>query len=188
MAGPRKVQIDDLIIDATPEQDFSSDVETTDHPIEDGSNPTDHARARPEVFTATLIVSSVPSDDTDRQQRGEHKPGEGGGYADSVFQKLLQMKNERKLHHISTPLRAYDNMLLTALSAPTRADTGDALVAKVSFKQIRVVQSGTAQFITKTPSTNTQKPTTKKDQGKKQGEEQDISWADQIHESLGGHQ
>lgn len=173
MAGPRKVRIDNLVIDATPEQDYGGDVEATDHPIEDGANPTDHARAMPDRFVATCVVSSVPSNDTDRQQRGPFQAYSGGGYAQGVFEQMVRMKSDRKLHTIVTPLHRYENMLLIGLSAPSRAQYGDAVVFKVTFKQIRIVQSGTAQFVTRPVATKTDKPTTKQQQSKKQGAKED---------------
>lgn len=170
MAGPVRVAIDDLEIDATPEQDHSGDVETTDSPIEEGADVTDHAREKPEIFTATCVVSSVPVNDTDRQNRGPFQAHATGGYARGVYDRMRRMKSERKLHTIVTPLRRYENMILTALSAPTRAQYGDGVLFKVSFKQIRVVASGTAQFLATTNKTGTDKPTKKKQQSKKPGE------------------
>lgn len=167
----QKVTIDDdLEIDASPEQDYTGDVETTDHPVEDGANTTDHAREKPETFTATCVVSSVPVDELDRQTRGPFEAGATGGYARGVYARIRRMKSERKLHTLKTPLRSYENMMLVSLSVPTRAQYGDGVMFKMGWKEIRIVKSGTAQFISTTQTTATQKPTTKKQQSKKTGE------------------
>lgn len=166
----QRVKIDDLEIDATPEQDYQGDVETTDSPVEDGADTTDHAREKPETFTATCVVSSVPVDELDRQTRGPFQAGASGGYARGVYARMRRMKSERKLHSITTPLRTYENMMLVTLSAPTRAQYGDGVVFKVGFKEIRIVKSGTAQFVSTTKTTATEKPVDKKKQSKKTGE------------------
>lgn len=168
MPGPQRVKIDDLELDATPEQEYSGDVETTDNPVEDGADVTDHAREKPETFTATAIVSSVPVDESQRNARGAFERFASGGYARSVYQQMQRMKSERKLHTIVTPLRRYSNMLLTNLGVPTRANLGDAVQFKIAFKQIRVVESGTAE-LARPAAVGTNKPVDKKQQAKKPG-------------------
>lgn len=178
MAGPQRVTIDsDLVIDCTPEQDYQGDVETTDSPIEQGADVTDHAREKPETFVATCIVSSVPVDPNDRKDRGPFKPWTTGGYARTTFEKLVAMKSERKTHTITTPLRTYRNMILVGLGSPTRADLGDGVSFKMSWKSIRIVNSGTATFLAQPKVTGTQKPTEKENQAKKQGDKKDRTTA-----------
>lgn len=171
MAGPRRIRVDDLQIDATPEHDLPAEVETTDHPIEEGANPTDHARALPEKWNGTCVISSVPVDETDRNQRGAFAAFGTGGYAEEVYDKFRKMKDARQLHVITLPNMRLENMLLTSLSRMWRAQYGEAAYFKVGFKQIRLVQSGTAQFVTAPQQVNTDKPVKKEKQSKKQGED-----------------
>jgi hypothetical protein len=168
--SPIRVKLDALSFDATPEQDYTGEVDTTDSAVEQGADVTDHARAKPESWSGTAVVSNLPIDATDAAQRGEFKAGSSGGYARDFFEKLKKMKDDRQLHTLVTPLRTYSNMMITALSSPTRANLGDAIQFKISLKEIRLVQSGTATFVT-APKTNTPKPTTKENQAKKQGAE-----------------
>jgi hypothetical protein len=184
MPGPIKFQIDDLVIDATPEQSYTGDVETTENPVEEGANVVDHARVKPETWTGTCVVSNTPIDQADRTFRGVPAllpaggtaPGTGGeefnkgGYARTVYQRLKKMKDDRLLHALVTPLRSYSNMIITALSVPTKAQYGDAIQFTIAFREIRVVKSNTAQFLRTTRPTNTLKPTDKDNQAKKQGE------------------
>lgn len=163
----------ELIVDATTELDYDADVETTDHPVEQGANTTDHARAKPEVITATCIVTNIPVDSTDREVRDANnsdgsKARAQNGYAQQVYSRLVKMKNDRQLHTLSTVRGVYSNMIITKLSTPTRAQYGDGLMFKIAFKEIRIVTTGTAQLVAiKQPKTL--KPTDKEHQAKKQG-------------------
>jgi hypothetical protein len=168
--SPIRVELDGLKFDATPEQEYSAEVSTTDDPVEQGADVTDHARAKPTQWSGTAIVSNLPIDKLDRDTRGNFEAGSSGGYARDFFEKLVKMKDDRKLHTLITPLRIYTNMMITSLSSPTTAKLGDAIQFKIALKEIRLVQSGTATFVT-APKTNTPKPTTKENQAKKQGAE-----------------
>lgn len=168
MAGPIRVQLDNLVFDATTEQDYQGDVDTTDEPVEQGADITDHARVKPEVWSGTAIVSNTPVDPIDAAARGSFPAASSGGYARNFYDQLKKMKDDRLLHTLVTPLRSYDSMMITNLGVPTRANMGDALQFKISLKEIRIVQSGTATFVS-APKTATPKPTTKENQAKQQG-------------------
>lgn len=167
----QRCKIDDIELDATPEHDYSGDVETTDHPVETSFNPTDHARVKPETWIATCVVSSMPIDQDQQSARGTFKSGSSGGYARGVYARIKQMKDDRNTHTVTTPEETYENMVITALSRPFRAQYGDGVMFKISLKQVRIVNSSTGQFVTAGPKTSTLKPTTKVNQSKKVGTE-----------------
>lgn len=176
MAGPIKFQIDDLVIDATPEVDFDADVETTDHPIEEGSDSTDHARSSGSTGTFETMQVAVMTCGLEREVRDAtnsdwEKAGATDGTAQQVYEKLVKMKDAHELHTLTTVRGLYENMMITKLSSPTRANLGDGLMFKIAFKSIRIVTSGTAQLVAR-EAPKTRKPTKKADQAKKQGEQQ----------------
>lgn len=164
-----KFQIDDLVIDATPELDIDGDVESTDHPVEQGSDSTDHARQKPITLSATCVVSNLQVDDNILLDDEADKAGATDSRSQQIYDQLVKMKNDRQLHTLTTVRGVFSSMLLVKLSAAVRSKFGDALSFKVGFKEIRVVTTATAQFIAlKKPKTN--KPVDKEKQAKKQGD------------------
>jgi hypothetical protein len=144
---PNPTRIAALELDALISATHAGEVEVTDHPVEDGSNPADHKREKPETLTIEGIVSNIPLTQSARDDYDA-----GTNRAQSAYDQLRAIKAGADLIDVVTPRRSYSNMVLTSLSVPEDAKLGDALSFTASFKQVRVVTSQTVQVPTRLPA------------------------------------
>jgi hypothetical protein len=137
---PTYTTIDTLQLDAAVSVQHQSEVDVTDHPVEDGSSISDHARTKPLTVTIEGIVS-------DTSTRLEDERGEK--FSDQAYASLKNLRDTHKLIQIVTPRETYTDMILQSLSIPENAQTGEALRFTAIFKQIRIVKSKvTTQTVT----------------------------------------
>ncbi len=122
-----------IIADITIEEEGSDEVETTDHPVEQGAQITDHAYKRP----ATLLLH-VAWSNSSAQANGD------SNYAQSAYQKLLQLQVSRQPQTIVTGKRVYTNMILSNVSQLTNQETEQALFCTVRAKEIIIVTTQTS--------------------------------------------
>lgn len=151
-------------LDATTNEQHSARVEITKHPIEEGANPTDHARVLPEALKLEGIVTNAPL----LQPASRSAPPGEQGYAQSSYATLLALKNARRAVSVKTNLRTYRNMVLTQLDTPVDFKTGDAVKLSLGFEEIRIVKSERVRLEQITsPTAIEDKPVKKTDKGKK---------------------
>lgn len=122
--GARSVTLD---VDLNNQFDLS--VEATDHPVEEGANITDHARAKPVEVKLTGFVSGSPLDGSDGPTRV--------ALARATLEGLL---GDRKTCTLTTEARVYTSMLPIALSITRNAAQGDGLEFTIGFKEIRIAK------------------------------------------------
>lgn len=123
-------QIDAMELDATVSEQHAGEVDVTEDQVEVGANIVDHARPKPEQLTIEGVVTNTPLAPRVRALDPE-----------IAYAKLREIKDKTKLVSIITPLRTYDNMLMTSLSVPRDRRTGDALRFTASFREVRFATS-----------------------------------------------
>lgn len=162
-----KVVIDDSItLDASISERHSSRLELTRHAIEEGDDPTDHARKLPDVLTLEGLFSNTPVSKAESEARGNTAPG-ASGYAQEQEAKLRKVQSDRRAVTITTELRAYKNMVLTSLDIPRDAKTGDAVRFSATFEEIRFVKSEIVRLeLASRPNNVPEKPQEKVKKGK----------------------
>lgn len=62
-------------------------------------------------------------------------------YPDKAFQYLKELRQNRIPFNIQTRLEVYENMILTRLTVPQRAEDGKSLRFQATFEQIQIVQT-----------------------------------------------
>ena len=124
------VLIDGYAIDAVVRLEPSLDVEVTSWPVEVGANMTDHARLKPRTLVLEGVVSDTPIGDMVALRTSTSKP------SSEAHDKLEAIARAREPVTITTERRTYTGMLLTRLSEPEAADTGDALVFSATFTEL----------------------------------------------------
>jgi predicted nucleic acid-binding Zn ribbon protein len=135
----------DAVVSFTP----THEAETTDHPIEDGSDPSDHIRVKPVMLQMEGLQTATPL----------------GADADDLrplatYQRLVKIQTDRRLVTVKTYLGEFASMALISLSPPQDVNTGEALRFSVTWKQVKQVST---QTVALTPS---QVGLTKKQVGK----------------------
>lgn len=117
-------------LDVSREEVHELSAETTDHPVEEGSDVTDHIRERPFRLTVDGIVSAAPI----------------GGEIDprrpiDAWEALVALFEARAPLTVDTGLALYERMVLLRAPANRSAITGGELSVRLEFQQIRTVQS-----------------------------------------------
>jgi hypothetical protein len=139
-------KIESIALDAALREVHSGEVEVTEHPVEQGSNITDHTRPKPDRLTIDAIVTqrtrvveafgvSFVSSSLEDSRQG------AAGYAETAYAKLVELKDKGSPITVVTQIRTYDDMILTSLSVPRDSKTGDALLFTASFQRVILVKN-----------------------------------------------
>jgi hypothetical protein len=123
------------------EHTFEADVAL--EPAESGAMMTDHVQPMPVSFTVEGWVSDTPIGAM-VAKRAEFALISGEAFArpsDEAFAHLRQIYEDREPVVVETDLLRYDNMIMRSLSIPVDATTGDALMFRAEFVQVRIVQN-----------------------------------------------
>lgn len=143
-----------LDIDVTHE----SAAAPTDHPVEDGSDVTDHVRPELDSFTATCFVSDSLLEAAESQMGGatettrQVKLSRGGSMsvvafsskpnrAQLVFDELRALQRSRQTCTIVTTRRRYESMIIRRLSFPEK--NTDGLEFQMEVREVRIATSRT---------------------------------------------
>lgn len=155
--------------DATIRQEHADENEVTEHPVEDGADPTDHIRKKPVTITLECIQSSTPlhlaapaavRDQQDKITGGGWAPGLTGRVR-GTYATLLKAMEQGVLAELITSLRSYKSLAITSLRVTRESSSGDALTFTMTLKEVRVVST---KYDPPTVETRGKK---KKDLGKK---------------------
>lgn len=138
MAEDRRVTIQaragTLVLDATISESLSLPSEATDSPVEEGSDITDHIRAKPEGITIVGVITDTPVNPKDV---------EGGRIRTS--RALAYLRGVRAAGELVTVISSsglvYKQMAILNIEVPIDGTTGDSLRFTLQMKQIRTVQS-----------------------------------------------
>jgi len=152
-----------ILFDATVRDSHESSATITEHPVEEGADIADHIRPDLDRVSLQVVVSNTPvvspsdhSDGLTGSQRPVDLLGPNGEVlaaanvlvfdgpltrVRSVYEELLDLMRSGTTVNAITSLREYESMGLTRVSPIREAKTGDALIATVDLKQVRVVSS-----------------------------------------------
>jgi hypothetical protein len=132
-----------ITVDATLDEVHLDRLEVTEHPVESGTTVSDHSFTRPaEVILRCGWSNSNPSALLDVATSLFF----GGSltisdYVSSVYSRLLALQDSRTLFSITTSLRQYDNMLVTALQVTRDQKTSQALLLTAHCREVIVVST-----------------------------------------------
>jgi hypothetical protein len=101
-----------IFVDATTMHDPSFTSNLTAHPVESGSDITDHARAEPDRVSFEFIISDAP---TKGATGGTMNPVESSGRARFSFELLNGLRIKGTLFRVVTAFRSYNNMAIKSL-------------------------------------------------------------------------
>lgn len=150
------ITIGDYVIDAALSEDHTFDSEVTTHPVERGSNITDHIRKLPISVTIEGIVSDTPVGRAGVVRSGVAALQEEGlietqTFSSEALDALLAVRDRAEPVTITTSLKVYSNMALERLSVPKDAATGAALRFTATFVEIRIVENKRTRVRTAVP-------------------------------------
>lgn len=156
-------QLQAIAFDATTRETHESTATATEHPVELGVDVTDHVRKDLDTLELQVVVSNTPVRAAATQMDGvagltgsvEIVNALGlelakaqvlifSGEFDrtrAVYEELTRIQREGIIVGVITSLREYENMVILRVSPIRTATDGNSLVATVSLREIRVVES-----------------------------------------------
>lgn len=156
---PSRTKIGDIEIDVVLTESSTDSAETTDHPVEQGFDVSDHARLKPVTLQITGIISNTPVGAVQSQRVvslgggvtftsvSTERVGGAIGFAERAAADLRKLLEARQLVTVTTSKRVYTDMMLTDLITPRDGKTGDALTFQATFKRVRIVQNKTTRRV-----------------------------------------
>lgn len=179
---------DSIVAQATIEEMHSDEAEITDHPVEQGATISDHAFARPSEVVITCGWSNSPTVTGPLNQligaAANASPAiqavvgaaefVGGvinllnGGQDAItkaYQWLLTVYNTRTLLDVHTGRRPYQNMLIKSLVLTTDHRTENAMLIRVTCRQILMATTQTVLLQNSAVMANPEKNATPKSMG-----------------------
>jgi hypothetical protein len=138
-----KSAIGDVEIMASLEEIYTDALQTTDHPVEQGADITDHSFKRP----SEVVIRCGWSNSSFTALSGAVEALFSGGglsaadYVSGVYSQLLALQQSRVPFDVLTNKRQYTNMLIQSLAVETDNKTSNALMVTATCKQIIIVNT-----------------------------------------------
>jgi hypothetical protein len=124
-----------VTLDASISENTQLSVTVTDHPIEDGSDVTDHVRDDPDQIQIDGIVSRTPVENPVSLLL------ESSYRHESAWLQLGSWLKSHTLLKVKTSVKTYDSFVMLSLTRIRSADVGEALQVSMKLKQIVKVKS-----------------------------------------------
>jgi hypothetical protein len=125
--------------DVTIEEEHSDQLVVTDHPVQgsDQGNATvsDHAYKLPAEVVITYGWSPGGSGNSTASST----------YLNDIYSQILNLQDTRAIFNVYTGRRTYQNMILQAVSMTTDRNTENALIVRMTCREIIFVQTQTVQ-------------------------------------------
>lgn len=142
----KKYTVDSVRMHLILEEDHELNADVTEHPVQDGSVVSDHialalreGSLRALVSNHSVLHSAIHTDERTYRDIVDRKYLEPVNYVTTVWKKLEDVMNARKLVKIVTVLEVYDNVAITHIGAVRNGDSGDGQEFTINFKQVRKV-------------------------------------------------
>jgi hypothetical protein len=139
ITGPKRASIGAITLDASLSETHNVEWQVTNHPIETGSDISDHKRLKPLTISMNAEISDVPM-----QLLAIPDPQRS---IDSW--KALEEAARGELVTVVTTLKQYEDMQIRSLRATRTKDTGEVLAFVATLQQMTLVDS--AQAVRKAP-------------------------------------
>ncbi len=145
-----------LTVDAVINETIGVNSTVTDHPVERGSNMTDHSRPEPITIQAECTVSETPLSIADYQRAIGGANFLAGvnpdviqqvpGYAKRIYDQLKKLRDQGAQLVVISTLGRFESMVIQSLSFPRNAKNYNALQFSVNFKEVRIVENKLTQI------------------------------------------
>lgn len=154
-----------LEFDACISEVHTGNASTTDHPVEQGANLTDHIQRTPEELQLTGIISDTPIVFLASVRAEPSIPGgDPRSRAQDAYGFIKNIKDSGLLCQVTTTLRDYANMAIVSFSVPRDKDRGRSVELSIGLREVLIAT--TEQVEAPSPVNNSRKKKT--NQGKKQ--------------------
>ena len=128
-----------LEFDATLSETHTGSAQTTDFPVEDGADLTDHIRRTPEELSITGIVSDTPILFLASFRATPSIPGgDPSNRSQDAYGFLKGIKDAGQLVSIETTLRSYANMAITSMTVQRDKDLSKIMQLDLILREILI--------------------------------------------------
>jgi len=144
--------LETIAFDASLQETHAFSAQVTDFPVEEGTNISDHIRARPIELRIEAFISNNPLLNQGLNQtssggvNGSQRPARTSRNSIQELAKLQQLMDEGVAVTIFTGFKQYDNMALQSLEVPRDSTVTKGFMVSLHFKQIQTVQSKVSQI------------------------------------------
>ena len=163
----------DIVFDAVFKTDHTTELEVTQHPVQNGASITDHSFLQPESVGFQFGYSDVMG------QTGEVN------HSVNAYALLREIMAEREPLTVVSRLHQYDNMLITQLSVPDEMGQMFGLKGEIRLQQVIQVEAAIVKVQTKITSSKSGGTTAKPLNEQSLSEIEDVSEWRRINDSLG---
>lgn len=134
---------DAIIPDVIVSEVHDDQVTVTQHPVDTGAAISDHAIVQPASVTCVFGWS-----DSSRALNSALDGSilKGMATTKDVYDRLVELKNNRELLRLSTGKRVYPSVLITALKVTTTVDTESAAIIEITFQEVFLVEGKTVSL------------------------------------------
>lgn len=134
---------DAIVPDVTISEVHDDEVTVTQHPVDTGAAISDHAIVQPASVTCVFGWS-----DSSRALNSALDGSilRGMQTSKDVYDRLVELKNQRALLRLSTGKRKYPSVVITKLKVSTTVDTESAAVIEVTFQEVFLVEAKTVSL------------------------------------------
>lgn len=127
-------------VDFLQSESHTWDVSVTSHPVEIGSEITDHIQPQPRSVTITARQTAATLNIIQlRANRGQNK-------VENAKQFLTELYRSRRPVMLVTRLHTYEKMVATSITQSSSAGDGESLPWSVTFREIETVNSASVQL------------------------------------------
>lgn len=124
-----------LTFDATLRENIQRNWQVTEHETEDGSPIVDHVRERPLEFTIEVIATTTPVGNPAAVPNAER---------DRKFRdQIAAIADARELCTVTCETGVFENCVIKTIAEQHSQSSGEAFVASITFRQIRVAERQT---------------------------------------------
>lgn len=134
---------DAIVPDVTISEVHDDEVTVTQHPVDTGAAISDHAIVQPASVTCVFGWS-----DSSRALNSALDGSilKGMQTSKDVYDRLVELKNQRSLLRLSTGKRKYPSVVITKLKVSTTVDTESAAIIEVTFQEVFLVEAKTVSL------------------------------------------
>jgi hypothetical protein len=139
-----KARIGVVELDASLSETHSMSAEVTNHPLEEGSEISDHIRKQPDSIQITGVVSNTPLVYLANIQAPSPLVNDltpVSDRAELAYVELQRIMSQGETVEVVTSLRTYENMALTSLSITRDAASGNVLNASMDLREVIIAKS-----------------------------------------------
>jgi hypothetical protein len=140
---PRLAKIQELVLDASIDEQHKYTNKVSRFPIEDGSTITDHIINEPVAITMQGFITNTPVLEADSSVA---RTGYAANRVDTAFEALISIFTKKEIVTIVTGLMTYSNMVLVSLTVPRNKTIGDTLRFTADFQEIKIVTLETVSY------------------------------------------